>query len=59
MKSAIGDVIRHPEMLDKFGAAGRRKVLEKLTWDAKANQILAIYRAVLGGSKNLNYLDFH
>jgi glycosyltransferase involved in cell wall biosynthesis len=58
MKSAIGDVIRHPEMLDKLGAAGRRKVLEKLTWDAKANQILAIYQAVLGGSKNLNYLDF-
>jgi glycosyltransferase involved in cell wall biosynthesis len=59
MKSAIGDVIRHPEMLDKFGAAGRRKVAEKLTWDAKAKQILAVYQAVLGGSKNLNYLDFH
>ena len=37
MKNAIGDVIRHPEKLDKLGAGGRRKVLEKLTWDAKAN----------------------
>ena len=58
MKRAIGDVIRSPEILDKFGEAGRRKVLEKLTWDAKANQILAVYEAVLGGSKNLNFLDY-
>jgi glycosyltransferase involved in cell wall biosynthesis len=58
MKRAIGDVIRSPEILDKFGVAGRRKVLEKLTWDAKANQIFAVYEAVLGGAKDLNFLDY-
>jgi glycosyltransferase involved in cell wall biosynthesis len=58
MKRAIGDVIRSPEILDEYGAAGRRKVLEKLTWDVKANQILAVYEAVLGGSTNLNFLDY-
>jgi glycosyltransferase involved in cell wall biosynthesis len=57
-KRAIGDVIRSPEILDKFGVAGRRKVLEKLTWDAKANQIFAVYEAVLSGTKDLNFLDY-
>jgi glycosyltransferase involved in cell wall biosynthesis len=59
MKRAIGQVIRRPEMLDILGAAGRRKVLEKLTWEAKAKQIFAIYQAVLSGSTNLKYLDYH
>lgn len=59
MRRAIGDVIRCPKLLDGFGAAGRRKVLKKFTWDAKANQITAVYEAVLGGSKNLSRLDFH
>ena len=58
MTRAIDQVIRSPESLDTFGAAGRRKVLEKLTWDAKANQILAVYRAVLSGSADLRNLDF-
>ncbi len=58
MRRAIGEVIRCPELLDGFGAAGRRKVLDKFTWDAKANQILAVYDAVLSGSKDLNSLDF-
>jgi len=59
MAQAIDQVIRSPESLDTFGAAGRRKVLEKLTWDAKANQILAVYKAVLSGSADLRNLDFH
>ena len=59
MRDAIRRCIRSPGMVDKFGEAGRRKVLEKLTWDAKANQILAVYDAVLNGSKNLGVLDFH
>ena len=58
MRRVIGDVIRSPEILDKLGAAGRRKVSEKLTWDAKANQILAVYRALLGGLRNLNALNY-
>jgi glycosyltransferase involved in cell wall biosynthesis len=58
MRRAIGNVIRRPEILDDLGAAGRRKVLEKLTWDAKANQILGVYEAVLNGSKSLTTLDY-
>jgi glycosyltransferase involved in cell wall biosynthesis len=58
MKQAISKVIRCPVTLDKLGAAGRKKVLEKLTWDAKARQIVAIYDAVLSGQKNLNFLDY-
>ena len=59
MRLAIGNVIRSPKMLDIFGAAGREKVLRKLTWEAKARQILNVYEAILSGAKNLNYLDFH
>jgi glycosyltransferase involved in cell wall biosynthesis len=58
LRRAIGDVIHSPETLDRFGAAGRQKVLEKLTWDAKANQIFAVYESVLGGSTSLNSLDY-
>lgn len=59
MTRAIGQVINSPESLDRFGAAGRRKVLEKLTWDAKANQIVAVYQAVLSRATELRNLDFH
>ena len=59
MKRAIDRCVRCPEMLDSLGAAARRKVLEKLTWDAKANQIVAVYDAVLAGVKDLNFLDYH
>ncbi len=59
MAGAVGQVIRSPELLDKFGAAGRRKILEKLTWDAKANQIVALYKAVLNDAADLRNLDFN
>lgn len=58
IRRAIEQAVRCPEMVDRFGAAGRRKVLEKLTWDAKAGQVLAVYEAVLNGSKDLTFLDF-
>jgi glycosyltransferase involved in cell wall biosynthesis len=59
MRYAISNVIHSPKALDKFGPAGRAKVLEKLTWDAKARQIVAVYDAVLNGANNLNFLDYH
>jgi len=59
MRRAIGEAVRFPETLDKLGAAGREKAREKLTWEAKANQILAVYDAVLAGAKNLHSLDYH
>ena len=58
MRHAIGNVIRSPKVLDKLGAAGRLKVAEKLTWEAKARQIIAVYDAVLSGVTNLNFLDY-
>jgi glycosyltransferase involved in cell wall biosynthesis len=58
LRQAIGGLIRRPELLDRFGAAGRRKVLEKFTWDAKANQILQLYEAVLSATRPVGSLDF-
>ena len=52
MRLAIGNIVRAPEILDKLGAAAREKVRETLTWEAKANQIAAIYDAVLSGATN-------
>ena len=59
MRRAIGNGIQSPKILDSLGAAGRIKVLKKLTWDAKASQIVAIYDAILSGAKNLSSLDYH
>lgn len=58
MRQAIGDVIRTPRILEELGAAGLIKVQEKLTWQAKASQIVAVYQGVLRGEKNLHYLDY-
>jgi glycosyltransferase involved in cell wall biosynthesis len=55
---AIGKIVRSPDLLNKLGSAARQRVVEKLSWDAKADQILKIYAAVLEKSKNLNYLDY-
>jgi glycosyltransferase involved in cell wall biosynthesis len=58
LKHAIGDIVRSPEMLDRKGAAGREKVKRKLTWEAKANQVAAVYDAVLSGAKSFRDLDY-
>jgi glycosyltransferase involved in cell wall biosynthesis len=58
MRGAIGNIVRSPKMLDRLGAAARQRVLEKLTWEAKANQIVAVYDAILAGAKNLNFLGY-
>ena len=49
LRLAIAKVVCSPEILDRFGAAARQKVAKKLTWEAKANQIIAVYDAVLAG----------
>jgi glycosyltransferase involved in cell wall biosynthesis len=53
----IGNLIRNPGLLDKLGAAARHKVRENLTWEAKANQITAIYDAILSGTRNTTCFD--
>jgi glycosyltransferase involved in cell wall biosynthesis len=47
MRRAIGEIIDHPEVLERLGAAARQRVLADLTWDAKARQILSVYRTAL------------
>jgi glycosyltransferase involved in cell wall biosynthesis len=56
VRAALGAIIRSPQTLDELGRAAREKVREKLTWDAKAKQILAIYEAVLGGETTFSHL---
>ncbi len=56
-RRVFGEVLRDPAMLDRLGAAGREKVLRKLTWDAKARQIRAVYDAVLAGERELGALS--
>jgi glycosyltransferase involved in cell wall biosynthesis len=58
MRRTIREIIRAPEALDRMGAAGRTKVREKLTWEAKAKQIVQIYDAVLAGSTSFHALDY-
>jgi glycosyltransferase involved in cell wall biosynthesis len=58
LRLAIGTIIADPKILDSLGAAAREKVREKLTWEAKANRIIAVYNAVLFGAKP-PYSNFH
>jgi glycosyltransferase involved in cell wall biosynthesis len=46
-----------PEQLDRMGAAGREKALNKLTWEAKAKQVLSVYEAAILRERELGYLD--
>ena len=58
LRLAIGKIVHSPEILDRLGAAAREKVRARLTWQAKASQILAVYSAALSGTKNLSFLDY-
>jgi glycosyltransferase involved in cell wall biosynthesis len=58
IRRAIGEVVRNPQVLDKLGAAGRRKVMDKFTWEQKADRIMEVYDAVLAGAKELPSLDY-
>ena len=42
------DLVGHPEGLRAMGERGRARVLELFTWDAKARQMLEVYRWVMG-----------
>src|SRR3981081_2487470 len=50
MRLGIENIIRAPQTLDRLSAAARQKVRDTLTWEAKANQIAAVYDAVLSGA---------
>jgi glycosyltransferase involved in cell wall biosynthesis len=51
-RTAIADVLRSPEKLNQLGASARAKVISEFTWEAKAQQILSIYKTVIGGHQN-------
>ena len=55
IRRTIAEIVRAPGILDIMGAAGRRKVMEKFTWEQKARRIVVIYDAVLAGSKELAF----
>jgi glycosyltransferase involved in cell wall biosynthesis len=57
-KTAIRQAIEKPEILQVLGSAARQKVAANLTWEAKAQQILGVYEAVLAKSGNLNSLGY-
>jgi glycosyltransferase involved in cell wall biosynthesis len=48
MRGAIELIVGSPALLSGLGFAARKKVVETLTWAAKANQICRIYDDVLG-----------
>jgi glycosyltransferase involved in cell wall biosynthesis len=50
-RRAIEQAVQSPYLLDELGAAGYERTQRKLTWDAKARKILAIYEWVLRGGE--------
>ena len=47
IKEALQFVLTNPERLVLLGQAGRKKVLEEYTWEAKANKIALVYASIL------------
>lgn len=50
-EAAIGGLVESPQKLDGLGAAARRRVTGSFTWEAKAAQIVAVYRSLLEGRR--------
>jgi glycosyltransferase involved in cell wall biosynthesis len=51
MRRAIETVVGAPSALDGLGAAGRQKISREFTWDAKAEQIVKVYKKILDSRK--------
>jgi glycosyltransferase involved in cell wall biosynthesis len=52
LAAAMGKLVEHPHQLVGFGHAARQKVLDELTWEAKALQITTVYASILGGNSS-------
>lgn len=48
-RARLEAVAADPEQIDARGSAGRRRVLEYFTWDAKAAQVARVYEKVISG----------
>jgi glycosyltransferase involved in cell wall biosynthesis len=49
LRGAIERLVHQPDLTRAIGDNARRRVLERFTWQAKARQMLDVYRWVLGG----------
>ena len=47
LTSAISSLMSQPELLDKYGKAGRKRAQTEFGWDAVAAQTIALYKSVL------------
>jgi glycosyltransferase involved in cell wall biosynthesis len=48
LRATLGELVAHPERIRPVGARARERVLRTFTWDAKAEQLLAVYDWALG-----------
>ncbi len=54
-RDVLGQIVACPEVLQDKGDNARRRVFTQFTWDAKARQVLAVYRWVLGKCEKPNF----
>jgi glycogen synthase len=47
LRAALEQYVAEPEAIEAKARAGYRRAHEQFTWDAKAEQVMAVYRAVL------------
>ncbi len=47
-RATLSRLVANPEVIPQMGAKARERVLTHFTWDAKAAQVLEVYRWVLG-----------
>ncbi|MEY4437765.1 MAG: hypothetical protein RL249_177 [Actinomycetota bacterium] len=47
LTNAISSLMANPELLDKYGKAGRARAQSEFGWDAVAAQTLALYKSVI------------
>ncbi len=48
LREALQKVVKQPELIDQKSASARQRVMAHFTWDVKAEQIIEVYRWVLG-----------
>jgi glycosyltransferase involved in cell wall biosynthesis len=48
LASAILELYRHPEKVERMGAAARRRVVENFTWDHFRERLLGAYKLAMG-----------
>lgn len=47
-REILGELIENPEKIDQMGVRARQRVLDKFTWEVRAQQTLEVYEWVLG-----------